>query len=509
MNKKKATIYTMASSILSTALIAFLGLFYSQKIMEVYGSQTNGLIATLTQFVSLFALIEGGFTTAATVALYRPVALQDKAGIEDVIYTTKVRFRILGLTIFLLAVGSGTIYLRYIESVLPYSQTFALLLVTASVTAGSLAFQSAYGIIYDGYNAQHYRTILSLIAKVFTWVLTMVLIFRHSNIVLVYLINVSNNFLIVFLFARDTKKRFSLSPRAGSYKPELIKGTNDVFIQKIASMVFNSTDLVLISAGVGLAQASVYTVYRQVFSTVNGVLTSFTLAPFNSFGHLYNEGDKTRFRDAYIVYQKTVLLLSTTVLGAVAIASVNFIRLYTARVSDINYITPMIPLLFFAQFYLEYNNMPLGMVLNVSKHFREQNLQCGLSAFANLLFSMIFMRLWGVPGIIMGSIIGMGIIYVVDQYRCYQFQLAVRKGCFGEVVANFILSVGVILFCLYFLPFAPTSYLGWFFLSALEFVIWAAIVCLFNLMISPQITKAALRKVFQSLEILKAKFKSN
>ena len=68
--KITASVNTMFISIINSIIIMLLNLIYNKAVITVYGSSVNGLISTLAQFVSLFTIIEGGFTTASIVATY-------------------------------------------------------------------------------------------------------------------------------------------------------------------------------------------------------------------------------------------------------------------------------------------------------------------------------------------------------------------------------------------------------------------------------------------------------
>ena len=58
-----------------TAVVA--GFLVPRAIIGVYGSEVNGLVTSLTQFIGYFALVEAGISGAATFALYMPLAQGD------------------------------------------------------------------------------------------------------------------------------------------------------------------------------------------------------------------------------------------------------------------------------------------------------------------------------------------------------------------------------------------------------------------------------------------------
>ena len=84
--KIKATIFTMIAALANSVLVTVFNLIYSNYLLQIYGSEINGLISTLSQFVSLFLIVEGGFMTAAVVATYKPIVDKDYNKLNNILY---------------------------------------------------------------------------------------------------------------------------------------------------------------------------------------------------------------------------------------------------------------------------------------------------------------------------------------------------------------------------------------------------------------------------------------
>lgn len=500
MKKRKATFLTFLTSIFNSVIISFLGLIYNQKIIDIYGSNVNGLISAFVQFVSAFTIIEGGFSTAATVAMYRMVANKNLAGINNILWTVKKKYHRFGIISFLLSMTGGLFYLQFIDSPFSNGEAVTLLMITAVSITGSLAYLSAYNVIYNGYNCQYRINFFALISKIIAWTVSIILIINHYNIVIVYLANSSNIIFNVMICEIDLCFVNRLKPKQGKYDVSLIKGSRDAFIQKIANTVFTSTDLVLISTCVGLAEASVYNVYFLLYSAVNRILISFLLAPLNSFGHFYNEGNVQEFNRLFSAYQKIVMLFGTSILAVAGISSVGFVKVYTKNITDINYIIPSLAVLFFAQFFFILINQPYGMYLNISGNFEKQNIQCILAAVINLAVSIIGMYVYGIQGIILGSIIGAVIICSMNFFQLLQFDSVLSKKNLGEIIINFFIGSVLILIFLYVFKIFPSNYYIWLVISFFEFICTVFLVCLVNIVISKDDTIEAIKIVWHILK---------
>ena len=74
MNRRKASIRNTVIALTSEILVTVVGFMLPRAIMVNYGSETNGLITSLQQFIQYFTLLEAGLSGAAVFALYKPLS---------------------------------------------------------------------------------------------------------------------------------------------------------------------------------------------------------------------------------------------------------------------------------------------------------------------------------------------------------------------------------------------------------------------------------------------------
>ena len=192
IGKKKATILTMLTTTVTSILISIFGLVYNQGILEVYGASANGLISTLIQFVSIFAVLEGGFNTAAIVALYKPYTEKNYALINDILFTTKRYFAKIGTVVSAGAFVAGLVYLNFVKSPYTYAETLLLLVITILGTGITLIFGNKYNTLFNGFNQQYIQNNIMFVSKFVTWMISMLLIMLRQPIIWVYFVNTAN-----------------------------------------------------------------------------------------------------------------------------------------------------------------------------------------------------------------------------------------------------------------------------------------------------------------------------
>lgn len=485
MSKFRATLLTLFSAVVNTLLLTVFYLIYNKLIITHYGSHINGLISTLTQFVSMFTILEGGFSLAAVVASYEPIIKRNYEKLNNILYTTKKFLARIVLLYVAVTLLFGSIYVNFINSPIGLFRTYLLLLVTVGTTALSLGILPQYTIVLSGHNKLYIVTLVSVLSRLLTWCVSIVLILRYSNIVLVYSINFANILLNIFMLRLYEKRHFPYVSYKGKYEP--ISGTRDIMFQKITATIFTSTDLVLISVGINLAVASVYNVYNQIFQAVYVYLSSASNAPGDSFGQLLKTGNKVKASELFHIYQKIVQLFSTIFLTTAGITIIPFLRIYTNNVHDTNYIVPSLAILLYTYFYLKLNNVPFGLIINLAGLFKLQNMQCAVAAVVNLVSSVVLMHSIGIQGVVLGSVLGTAVITVVNIFKVHSVvdYLDTERLLFF-LSCNYCIGLLMILISIRFWKSISNSYIQWFFVSAILFACIATLTIIINYILDKQ-----------------------
>lgn len=85
---KKFVINSSTNAVLQIIMMVA-GLITPRLILRYYGSEINGVISSITQFIAYFNLVEAGISGAAVYALYRPLAENDYTAINGILSAAK------------------------------------------------------------------------------------------------------------------------------------------------------------------------------------------------------------------------------------------------------------------------------------------------------------------------------------------------------------------------------------------------------------------------------------
>ena len=77
------------STVLLQLIITASGFIIPRVMLTVYGSELNGVVSSLTQFINYFTLIEAGLGGAAIFALYKPLAENNRTKINAIVSASR------------------------------------------------------------------------------------------------------------------------------------------------------------------------------------------------------------------------------------------------------------------------------------------------------------------------------------------------------------------------------------------------------------------------------------
>ena len=93
MKRINQTKLNITTSILLQVVSGVCGLILPRFILQNFGSETNGLVASISQLLGYTVLLEGGIGGVMRAALYKPLANGDDAGISGIFYQIHRTFR--------------------------------------------------------------------------------------------------------------------------------------------------------------------------------------------------------------------------------------------------------------------------------------------------------------------------------------------------------------------------------------------------------------------------------
>lgn len=185
-----------------------------------------------------------------------------------------------------------------------------------------------------------------------------------------------------------------------------LKQSKYVIVHQVSGLIFNNTDVILLTAFCDLKVVSVYSLYSMIFSCVANVIDTICSSVEFVLGQTFNS-DKKRFLQLQEVYETYYLGVSFAFFTITLLLFPSFIRLYTSGIKDINYIDPWLPYLFAALYVLMYARRTSSQIINFAGHFQQTQWRSILESVINLSVSVFLVTQIGIYGVLIGTIVAL------------------------------------------------------------------------------------------------------
>ena len=113
--KKKAYLNIFCSTMAQIVAIIS-GLIVPRLLLVAFGSEANGLVSSLTQFLNYISLIEGGLGSVVLAALYSPLVKKDDEELSGVLKSANKFFKQIAYIFVAYVVVLGIVYPHIVKS---------------------------------------------------------------------------------------------------------------------------------------------------------------------------------------------------------------------------------------------------------------------------------------------------------------------------------------------------------------------------------------------------------
>lgn len=477
MNRTKRFFYNSISTACLQILNMLSGFIIPSIMLNIYGSEINGLVSSIAQFITYFNLVEAGLSGAAVYALYKPLADNDYKAISGIVSASK-KFYIqsgyifIGLT-FVLAI----IYPFYIKTnVLSNFEIFFLVLILG--VNGVLEFftLSKYRVILTADQRTYVISIASIIHIIINTFIIVILSKFYVNIVILRFIALFSIFIRSIILLLYCKKKYNYINYNEIPNNKALNKRWDALYLQVLGAIHTGAPVVIITLVIkNLKIVSIYSIFNMVISGVNNILGIFTSGLAASFGDLIARNEIKVFQKAYREFEFIYYTLIAIVYSVSFIMIMPFINIYTSNINDINYNIPIVGFLFVLNGFLYNIKTPQGMLVISAGMYKETRWQTTIQGLISVVFGVIFAKFLGIKGVLIGSILS-NVYRDIDLLFFIPKKLTKLPVMYTFVrILRLILSVLIIYIPFIFIKLNINNYIQWL-LNAILVVIYATIV---------------------------------
>ena len=404
-NKKreiKNIIYLSISQLITISISIILPRLY----LVNYGSEVNGLLNSTNQFLIYLSLFEAGIGTVTLQALYGPIANKETGLINGILSATNQYYRKTGLLYLIGLLLLSIIYPIMADTNLNYFEISLIVFFSGFANVILFFFQGKYNLLLQAEGKNYIISNLNTIINILIAIAKIILILNGFNavdiIIASFFIRLLQSIYVVYYI----KKNYLWIDLSVAPRTELLSQKNYSLIHQFAGMVFQNTDILLLTFFCDLKIVSVYSIYKMVVSHIESVLSILTNSINFAMGQLF-QVNKNRFSTAIDTFEIFYSACSFALFSVALTLYTPFIELYTAGIHDKDYLDPFLPVLFVTISLLTIMRTPMLYTINYAGHFKLTTPQSIIETIINLVVSIIGVQFWGIYGVLLGTIIAL------------------------------------------------------------------------------------------------------
>ena len=496
MTRSKKVLINIISSLMLQLATIICGFIVPRLIIKSFGSNVNGLISSINQFLLYIALLESGFGPVVKSILYKPIANKNKNEIEKILKASEKFFRTISYIFIAYIIVLCFILPMIVSSEFDKLFTLSLIIIISISTLAEYYFGMTYSLYLQAEQKTYITSIVQIITTILNATMVVILIHIGANIQVVKLCSA-----IIFVFRPIiqnlyVKKKYSISLKGVSADYKIKQKWNGL-VQHIAAVIHNNTDVVVLTIFTNTIEVSVYSVYLLVVNGVKSLVQAFTGGVDASFGDMIAKNEKVALNHSFKIYELFYTTIATIVFTTTLLVILPFVAVYTNGITDANYYRPTFAYLFVISEFLWAIRQPYNDLVKTAGHFKETMKGAWLESGLNIILSVILVFKFGIIGVAIGTLVAMFVRtiefmyhtskYILNRSTLYTFKRLLIIGIeviLVVIIANLIPSITV------------TNYITW----AIQAVIIAVIASILVITINCIVYKTDVKGVINIIK---------
>lgn len=496
MNSKTALRNIIAS--LCYEIIAMIyGFVLPRLILCSFGSEVNGLVASLGQFLNYIALLEGGLSGVIKASLYKPLANRDYEKVSSIIKTAESFFRKIAVLFVLYSLAVAMIYPLAVKTTFSWSYVFSLTVIISLSLFVQYFFSLTYKLLITADRNGYIISISQILFTGVNFVLSLIVVYVYPEIHLLKLFNAIAYIIQPIVFSIYIKKHYTLNKDAKQDSNAIAQRWNG-FGQNIAYFIHTNTDIVILTIFSSLKEVSVYSVYFMVANAIKMIVGSVSGAITPSLGNVLAVGSEKEKNDAFDMYEFSINQITIFAFICGALLVTPFVSIYTNGVEDANYFRPIFGYLIMIAEAIYCFREPYVNAAYASGKFKETASFAYIEAVINIAVSIILVRKYGASGVAVGTLVSMSYRYVahVIYLKKNILNREITKWL-SSVVNILVLSVISVLIWILLLNKPVSTYLEWFIIATITACVVLIILILYSIAFKHQLLTQLFRKIIR------------
>lgn len=414
-SRTKNAILNITFSLILQFVTIIKGLILPRVIIPAYGSDVNGLISSITQFLAYISLLEAGVGSIFRTSLYKPLSKGDMDGVSGIINEQKRFYREIGIIFVFYVIALCIFYPLIAKTDISKPYIISLILILSVSTFAEYFVSLPYSSLLSADQKIRISYIVSIVYTIANILVSLFWVSLKADIRLIYLSMCVIGLLRPMFYTLYVKKHYKLNKKVQPDKTALNQRWNGM-VHHFAYYIHTNTDTAILTVFVGTAMVSVYNVYGAIILGIEKIITSVSTGIAAGLGNLLESKDNKQIDKTVNQFELIQGGLATVLYTMTALLLIPFMKIYTSSMTDANYIQPIFGyVLIFAEAMFCFRCIYSSVSTNANK-YKETQWCAILECASNLVISLVSVVVFklGIFGVAIGTAIGMLARYIAE-----------------------------------------------------------------------------------------------
>lgn len=434
VSRWRMTIKNIAYGYLSNFIILLIDFISRTIFIKTLGATYLGVNGLFTNVLGVLSFAELGIGTALNFSLYKPVAEDNKEKIKAIMVFYKNAYRVIALIISI----AGLILLPFLKYLIKdpgdIGNVYVYYLIFLFNTVTSYFVSYKFSLV-NAEQKNYIMTRINMIVNIITKICQILIILLTKNF-LAYLLTAAAIGLLQKIFIAkylNNMYPYLLEKNVDKIEKEELdeikKNVGGLIWHKVGEMSINQTDNILISSFVNITTVGLVSNYTIIIQAVQSFLTLIFSGMVSSLGNLVATTDIKKQFSVFKVYN----FVNFWLFGFSAIAFFVLIPPFiTLWIGAGNLIDTWSLLLICINFYFTGQHISFINYKAAFGVFYDDKYVALQAAILNLIFSIIGVKLIGLPGIYVGTVLS-------GLYQNIRKPAIAYKRITGDEVSNYFM----------------------------------------------------------------------
>ena len=466
------------------SITVYVTTFLTQTLFIYYlGTEYNGVKGLFTSILGTLSLAELGISTAISFSLYKPLADNDKSKIQALIKFYKNAYRFVALVVGVLGL-SLVPFLGFIvkggENIEHITLIYILYLID-TVFSYLIIYKST---LLEADQKSYLMTNIYTVSNLCILVIQALIIVLFRNFILYLVVQIILGFISKYIVNRFVDKTYPYlrekndASLSDDERKTIFSKIKALLVHKIGYVAITQTDNIIMSGFINIATVGICCNFTMIIKIINDLVTSFFVASAPGLGNVIATESMEKKISVFRKYDFLVFVLYGWSAICLYFLLTPFVTVWLGGDKLIDNLSVF---LLCVNYYFAGQRISLENTKNAAGIVEQDAPLSIIEAITNLVVSIIGVRLWGLPGIFVGTFVSSFIPNIGKPVVLYKYLFCRSpKAYFGRYFRRILtlLGCGAIIFVVNNLVRISNPFVGLAFTLALcvavpGLVIWA------------------------------------